>query len=217
MIKGIIFDMDGLMFDTERLSLLIWKDLIIKNNMKFYPDFIYQIRGRSSMDAKKLYEEKYYPDATINYEDIKKQKTYIMQEWLENNEIPIKKGLLELLEFLNENKYKLIVASSTKKEIVNKYLEKAGVKKYFFDIVGGDDINKTKPNPDIFLLAAKKISLAANEVLVLEDSLAGVLAANAANMKVVWIPDDIDIPEARKKATITLNNLKEVISFLKNQ
>lgn len=216
MLDTVIFDMDGLMFDTETLAFKIFKQLIEAENLVFDPNFVYSIRGRSAEAAKELFTKKFYPNTSVNYEELRTKKNQLLQKYLAENPIPLKNGLLALLEYLRLKQFKMVVASSTKKELVLKYLKKANIISYFTNIIGGDEVKETKPNPEIFLRAVKSVDSSPENALVLEDSLAGVKAAINGKLKVVWIPDDIEIEEARNLATITLASLEEVISFLEN-
>ncbi|MFR4318094.1 MAG: HAD family hydrolase [Eubacterium sp.] len=96
---------------------------------------------------------------------------------------------MELLKFLKEKKYKTVVATSSERKRVEFILEKAGIRQYFNDIICGDEVEKGKPNPEIFLRACEKVNVNPENALVLEDSEAGIEAANVGNINVICVPD----------------------------
>lgn len=113
----------------------------------------------------------------------------LVTEAIEENGLPVKKGLFELLEYLDKKGYKKAVASSTAKDKVIKYLELAGIGSCFDLIVSGEDFRHSKPYPDIFLYTCKKLGIHYENAIVLEDSYNGILAANRAHILSVAVPD----------------------------
>lgn len=186
-VKGVIFDMDGLMFDTERVA--------VKTNMEAARYFGYQmtetvameIIGLNRVDVDSHFVRHFgenYP-----YKEVRAYSQELRSTFYKKYGIPVKKGLFELLEHLHKQNKRTAVASSTNYQKVEEYLELANVRKYFDFIIGGDQVKKGKPDPEIFLHACTMLELDRTELLVLEDSKNGILAAHRAGIKVICIPD----------------------------
>ncbi|MBO5351842.1 MAG: HAD-IA family hydrolase, partial [Lachnospiraceae bacterium] len=131
---------------------------------------------------------------------------------------PVKKGLYVLLDYLKENGYKLAVASSTSKRGVERNLKSAGVLEYFDAIICGDMVEKSKPEPEIYLKACEALGVEPAEALALEDSRNGLLSAYRAGMKVIMVPDLWEADEEVKAFLWNMcNDLEEVKVFLEKQ
>ncbi len=126
------------MFDTETLAFNIWKKLLTENNLEIKEEFLYQIRGRNSNSSRILFND-YYKNSTVTYDELRNKKNELLRSYLLNNKIPYKKGLISLLNYLRENNYKMVVASSTESKYVRLYLEKEQLISYFDGIIGGDN------------------------------------------------------------------------------
>lgn len=212
-VNSIIFDMDGLMFDTETLAFNIWKKLLKENNLEIKEEFLYLIRGRNSNSSRLLFNE-YYKDSKVSYDELRNKKNNLLRNYLLNNKIPYKKGLVSLLDYLKDNNYKMVVASSTESKYVKLYLEKEGLISYFDGIIGGDEVKYSKPNKEIFEKVLGLMGVCSDNALVLEDSLAGILASKNANIKSILVPDNLYIDEAKINSLVTLESLEEVKNFL---
>lgn len=213
-IKAVIFDMDGLMFDTERLSAEYWIQAGQEKGLLIGEAFLENIRGSSKEEAKSWFHA-CYGDA-YDYWALRNRKTELLRSYLDTHEIPLKKGLGELLTYLENHGYKILLATSTAKNYALHYLESAGVKKYFDDFVCGDMVSRCKPDPEIFFRAAEKAGCVPGECVVLEDSLNGIAAAAAGGFIPVMVPD-ITRPSAelKEKLAAECGDLLEVIDFLK--
>lgn len=188
MTKGAIFDMDGLMIDSERIVLMGYEFAAEKFG---YDGKISELArlsiGRNINDTRRIFNEKM--GSGFDYDTFKPHVSRFVKEYFEKNGIPVKKGLFELLDVLKREGYRLCVATSTQKETAAEELSKAGILKHFKDLVGGDDISRGKPFPDIFLEAARRIDVKPESCFVFEDSVNGIKAAYAAGMKPIMIPD----------------------------
>ena len=214
--KGVIFDMDGLMFDTENLSSECWVRVGRENNFEITRKLIDSTRGLDRRKTKILLEEKF--GDTFDFQVFSDRSRQYMDDVIKKQGMPIKAGLLELLEYIRENGLKCAVASSTERERVEYYLETAGIRKYFNTIVCGDEVKRGKPNPDIFRKAAEKLELKPESCLVLEDSKYGIEAAFRAGIPAVMIPDMIMPEEETKKMLYDeKKSLLEVIDLLENK
>lgn len=187
MCKAVIFDMDGLMIDSERVTFKWYKEYMRQCGMDMPEEFYKTLQGQTKAECKQKLIKTYGND--FPYEESVDWVHKKMQEEFENDGIPIKEGLVELLKFLKEKKYKTVVATSSERKRVEFILEKAGIRQYFNDIICGDEVEKGKPNPEIFLRACEKVNVNPENALVLEDSEAGIEAANVGNINVICVPD----------------------------
>lgn len=215
MIKAVIFDMDGLMFDTERIAVKGWEYAsdILKYNIP--SDIIMKLRGRNVESSKKIFKEAF--GDTVDYDKAKILKGEYVKKYIDSHGVPVKVGLFELLEYLKNNDYKIALATSTVSDTAVWYLKIAGVYKYFDEFVFGNEIQNGKPEPDIFIKACEKLMLNSNECIVFEDSPAGIKSAYAAGCHVVMVPDLIQPDnEILKFISYKCENLKEGINIIKS-
>ncbi len=213
--NAIIFDMDGLMFDTETL----WQRVCHKTLQDFgyVFDASFNTIGLNQDDMKKHFVQKYGPKFPI--EKFKKAYTKNMDEIIINEGIKIKTGLIELLDYLVTNNYTLAIASSTDFKRIKWYLKCTNIDENIFKlIVSGQDFDKGKPNPDIFLKNCELLKTNPCDTFVLEDSKKGIEAAYKAGCIPILIPDiDVIDNRTRKMARYEFKSLKEVITFLKEK
>ena len=217
MYKAIILDMDGLMFDTERL----WEDAFYNIGKKYgqdlSADFHRQVVGTNYNTIEKVFKYNFGNDFPFaNF--IQDCRNY-MDNIIEKGGLKIKKGLLELLEYLKKENYLIAIASSSEKTRILWYLDCAKINKNMFKvIVSGEDILNGKPDPDIFIKTCKLLNILPEESLVLEDSANGVLSSSRANCDVIWIPDIVDLPDdIKNNITKKLDSLLDVIEYLENK
>ncbi len=214
MVKGVIFDMDGTMFGTEQVSTSAWIEAGGELDFPITEEVIDTFRGRSPAMIKKIFLERYGADA--DYESLKDLRNKLYIQKLEREGVPIKEGLLPLLEYLKAEKIPMAVATSTSEVRARRILKLAGVYNYFTGFVYGDTLAASKPEPDIFLEAARRIDQSPEECLVLEDSTAGVMAGKAAGGYIIHIPDMIEVPEEVKEGiTAEFTNLNQVIEWVR--
>ncbi len=212
-IKGMIFDMDGLMFDTENMSSECWVKVGKENGFNITRELIDGTRGLDRRKTKKILEDKFGSEFDFKWFSDKSRE--YMDAIIEENGMPVKKGLIELLKYLKANGYRCAVASSTERKRVEYYLKRADIEEYFYTVICGDDVSRGKPNPDIFLKAAEKLGIAPEECMVLEDSRYGIEAAFRAEIPVVMIPDMImPEPDTEKMLYDRKESLLEVIDLL---
>lgn len=213
MIKGAIFDMDGLMFDSERLVCSIWQEMMDENGYKFNVDIFKNTIGLRQDKSKKFYTSLYSED--FDYDGFKIQSRQRFYKRIEKDGVPIKKGLFELLDFLKDNNIKMAVATSTSAKTALKVIKKAGVYDYFDSFVCGDDVKNGKPHPEVFLTAAERIGVPPEECIAFEDSINGIKSAFAANMTTVMVPDFLQpTDEIKPKISLLCKSLDEAIAFI---
>jgi len=191
-VHGAIFDMDGTMFDTERLRFQTLqqasRELI---GVEFSENYLMQCLGLSARSAEQLAKERYGQD--VPYAEIRQRADVLELEHVRNYGVPIKKGLLQVLERLRKAGLKMAVATSSRRAIAEEYLINANVYKFFDVLVCGDEIKQGKPHPEIFISAAEKINLSPAQCLMFEDSENGLRSAyDAGGMTVLF--KDIKTP-----------------------
>jgi len=183
----VIFDMDGLMIDTEPISKEGWRQALAHHGLEMHESLFSQLLGRGIDTAKQLMSKHYGPD--FNFEAIRKMRTAYMENYIQENGLPMKKGLLYMLDQLDQMGIKKCVATSTEWDSMERKLGKLGLLERFDGFVTGDQVKEGKPNPEIFLKAAKLMEVEPANCIVLEDSIAGVTAAYSAGMRSIMIPD----------------------------
>lgn len=197
MIKGVIFDMDGVLIDTELQSNLGWLWAADINGIAMPMSLMDSFKGAPpALSA--TYFAKYYKDlgrSDLDYWKLRDQRTEHVYKIRETEDVPSKKGVLELLKYLKKNDIKCAVATSTQKSSAVKSLNRIGAYEYLSGVVYGDEVEHGKPEPDIFLRAAEIIGVRPEECIVVEDSINGVKAGRRAGMTVVHIPDTIEFTE----------------------
>lgn len=195
--NAFIFDMDGLLFDTELLTQEALRAMSRKYGEREDVDEFYPTTcGTTLATAKILYKNFFGED--YPFEARREEMRQWMRNEIDKNGIPIKKGAEELLKFLKEKGLKIALATSTTRASAEGHLKKAGFLPYFDATVCGDEIENAKPNPEIFLKAAKKLGVKPENCFVGEDSYLGVEAGAAAGMRVFMVPD-MNPPREREK------------------
>lgn len=214
MIKAVIFDMDGLMIDSERVTFEGYQKVMKDMGLDISKEFYVTLLGRTIPVAKKLFQDVYGDD--FDLDSVIPLVHQYMADLFDNEGVPIKKGLLPLLKYLKENGYKTIVATSSQRKRVDHILELAQIKDYFDDSICGDEVEHGKPNPEVFLRSCQKLGVQTDEAIVLEDSEAGIQAAHSGHIKVICIPD-MKYPddEYAQMTTEIFHSLEDVINYLK--
>ncbi len=215
MIKAIIFDMDGLMIDSERVTFECYQERLKDMNLTMDEEFYKTLLGKPIKGIYQRFYDVYGNDFPI--ENVIQDVHQLMAERFETEGVPVKKGLVELLHYLKDNNYKTIVATSSNRDRVDKILAQAKITEFFDDSICGDEVTKGKPNPEVFLKSCQKLGVNVDEAIVLEDSEAGIQASYDANIKVICIPD-MKYPEKQYEEKIfkILKDLTEVTAYLKS-
>lgn len=207
-IEAIIFDMDGVLFDTESLYLKSWIKVFKKYGYTMEKEIYLDVMGTGRENVKKVFKEKFGDNLPI--EEMYKEKDIELFKEIEEN-LEVKDGVLELLTYLKENNYKIALATSGERIRMEKQMKKANFIKFFDALVTKEDVNKNKPNPDIFLKAAEKINVEPKKCMVIEDSFAGIKGAYLGNMIPVHVIDLKELDEEGKKLCYkTYKNLIEL-------
>lgn len=201
MLELVVFDVDGLMIDTES----VWKNAFDKAGDKYgipnLGDTLFP-----SLIGKRLEDEQELLDRLLP-SDIQNQ---LINEWRQiglsslEKEVPVKPGLYEMLDYLEQHHIKMAVATTTRRELTKQRLKKIGVYDRFDYVLCGDEVTKRKPDPEIYLSVLKKMNTDAKNALVLEDSVVGVEAAYRAGIDCIQVPDLIAPTEVQEKQTICI-------------
>lgn len=186
-IGGVLFDMDGVLFDTEVIGLGISQQLLAEAGMVMERDFYVQLMGATYHYYAGLMNERFGQDFDVMaYKDEWHRR---MDTLLDGGSVPVKPGAVALLAQLKEAGYRVAVASSSPAARIEKNLAATGLREYFSATVGGDSIKKGKPHPEIFETAAAALGLPPHRCMAVEDSLNGVRSASAAGCFTVLVPD----------------------------
>lgn len=216
MIKTILFDLDGLLVETEIISFKIYQELYSKINKPFTLDnYLECYSGKQLKTNVNFFLNSNNLDWNYNQTV---EEINVIEKRLFNEGVALKPGVRELLTFLKENDYRIILATSSLKERGESLLKKHQIISYFDEFVWKEDIEFGKPYPDVYLKAAQLTNTPKENCLVLEDSANGIEAAYRAGIKVICIPD-LKLPEKEytDKCFKILNSLFEVIDLLKNE
>lgn len=186
-VKAIIFDMDGVIFDSENLVWQEWLALSKKYGLEHIWEVYQKCIGVTEEITRKLFLEQYGPDCP--YEKYKAEVSSQFHRKYDNGKLPLKEGVRELLIYLREQGYRIGLASSTREAVVRAEISDAGLLPFFDHLTCGDMLKKSKPEPDIYLMACRNLGILPEEAVALEDSYNGIRAAYRAGMRPVMIPD----------------------------
>ena len=213
MIKAVIFDLDGLLLDTEIVAFKIYEELGERFGFTLtLPDFMENFCGQQLRRNVAYCNERF--QLPRGFEEAVEEVLRIEKRILDEG-VDVMPGAKELLTFLKANNYKTCVASSSARERSLNLLERYELVEYFDYFVFGPEVNRGKPNPDIFLKAAEKLDISPEYCLVLEDSPAGIQAGYSAGMHVICIPDlKYPTQEYVEMTTAVKESLFDVISYL---
>lgn len=213
MIEAVVFDMDGLMFDTEKIGIRTWKTLAEELGYPKLDGLIYSCFGTNHNFKRKYFAEVLGKD--FPYDEFCKREVEVTGKTLEEEGVPHKEGLVELLGFLKKSSIKCAVATSTPQYPAVEHIKKAGVFDFFDAIITGDMTEKGKPYPDIYLMACSELGVEPEKAMGLEDSYNGVRAISAAGMKAVMIPDMVEPDEEMESKCFAIKkSLLDVIDLI---
>ncbi len=211
MIKAVVFDMDGLLIDSERVTFKMFQKMLGERGCEMSEEYYCTLLGICLAETKVMLKEK-YGDKMFDVTAVHNE----MIEYYEKNGVPVKKGARELLEMLKKDGIKCAVASSSDKEWVQQMMDYTGLGGYFQYFVCGNEVKHAKPAPEIFLAACEKLGVDPSDAIVLEDAKSGIEAANNAKIPVICVPDMIQPDEAHAKMTYKImDSLLDVKKFFK--
>ncbi|MBV5312726.1 MAG: HAD family phosphatase [Prolixibacteraceae bacterium] len=209
MIKAIIFDMDGVLVDSEPFHIEIEKQQFLMNQLSITNEEHHRYMGVATKVMWEQIAERHSLNASVE-ELTEQNRIESIRFFTEVKEIPVMPGLIDLLEKLQQKKYPMAVASSSFPEIIELILERTGIRKYFHVVVSSQEAGKSKPEPDVFLLAARKLKVMPNDCMVVEDSKNGIKAAQAAGMSCVAYQSHGVDPQSQKEADAVVKSYAQL-------
>ncbi len=205
MVKAVIFDMDGVIVDTEKYHEKAYQNTANKLGVKITQKEVMQFKGVTATEIfKYLFNKHRITESVVKYALIKDE---VYRSYLTNLK-PLS-GVIDLINKLKKDKIKLAIASSGSKLNVEFILRKLKIKNKFNVIVNGEDVKKGKPDPELFLTAAKKLGIRPKECIVIEDAVSGVNAAKKAGMFCIAVTGTF-VKSKLKDADLVINRLSEL-------
>ncbi len=213
--RAIIFDMDGVIFDSERVTLEEWMILGEKYHIPDLEKMCRKIMGVTYEKGRQIFLDYYGPD--FPYDRYVEERRRSFHAKYDGGRLPLKSGVREALSRLKAEGYRIAIASSTRAETVERELKEADLRSFFDRVICGDMVSRSKPEPDIFLKAGEGWGNPAS-IFVVEDSFNGIRAARAAGMRPLMVPDMVQPDEEiRGLAETVCADLSEMILYLERQ
>ena len=207
MIKAVIFDVDGLLLDSEPIWSLADRELLKRRGIDYRDELKTKIVGKGQVESAQNVKDYYQLPDPID--DLVRERRKLLNDLLKAN-LWLMPGAKELIDLLVKNNFRLAIASSQSKEIIDLMIKSFALEGKFSVIVYGDEVEKGKPEPDIFLLAAERLTIAPQEAVVLEDSQNGAIAAKKAGMKVIVIPNQYNKGQEFPHADLVVDSLADI-------
>ena len=213
---NVIFDMDGVIFDSERKVLECWQEVAAENGMENVRDVFIKCIGTNSARTKEIFLATY--GDSLPYDELRNEMSARYHERCDGGRLPLKKGIRELLVSLRDCGCRTAIASSTRTFVIKQQIHDAGLDGLFDSITGGDSVTKSKPDPMIFLKAAELLGAEPAQTYVIEDSFNGIRAAYAGGFIPLMVPDMLPPDgEMREKARYIARDLFEIKDILTGQ
>lgn len=214
--NAVIFDMDGIIFDSERLILDCWEKVGEKYRFANIREACIDCIGTNSVKTKEIICAHY--GETFAYDKYRKEAAGLFREYVRTNGLPVKKGVRELLQYLKEENISIGLASSTRLAVVEEELRQAGLYDYFQVVMGGDQLKRSKPAPDIYLLTCEKMGILPEYAYAIEDSYNGIRSAYRAGVMPIMVPDILQADdEMREKSVAVLRDLVQVKRYFQEE
>jgi len=211
---AVIFDLDGVLADSEPWWNQIDAKLLAEYGVSYRGEYHRNVLGVSYRLAVEFYKNAFHISASV--EELMQRRGEIAAEFFANR-VGLFPSAKTTLEQLREMKLQQAVATSSVSTSACPFLDRTGIRSFLDVIITGDEVQRGKPHPEIYLRSSKKLGVAPEACLVIEDALAGVAAAKAANMRVAAIPDTrfVDPREYEKEANYVLESLSEIPSLIR--
>ncbi|MBS6211580.1 MAG: HAD family phosphatase [Clostridiales bacterium] len=213
MIKAVLFDMDGVLIDTEKYLTKFWQQAAAEAGLSLKIEDCYMFRSFASQFASVIFQEKYGKE--YDYFAIRNRRKELMKEHIETNGIEIKPEVKETLWAIKQKGIQIAVVTATDEERTKSYLTEIGIYEWFDSIICATMVERGKPFPDVYLYACDKIGCTPKECMAVEDSPNGIQAASDAGCKTVMVPDLTQPDEDSKKRVIGVaQTLRGVLEYL---
>ena len=210
---AVVFDMDGVIFDSERATMECWEEVSEKYGFGDITEPYLASVGTTSARTGEIMRKAFGED--FDYDRYAKEASAMYHARYDGGRLPMKSGVVEILKALSKSGKKIALASSTRRQTVVSQLEAAGILKFFDEIVTGDMVKKSKPEPDIFLKACEKTGVLPEKTIAIEDSFNGIRAAFSGHLRPIMVPDLLaPDDEMNKKAEVILDSLGDVLKYL---
>ena len=206
---AVVFDMDGVIFDSERLVLECWEKIGAEYHLEGMREAFLPCIGTNSARTREIVLEYYGED--FPYDEFCRESSRLFHSIADQGGLPVKTGVQELLVYLKDCKIPTAVASSTRLEVVTQELKQAGLYENFSIVMGGDQLKRSKPEPDIYLMTCEKLGVRPTYTYAIEDSYSGIRSAYSAGMKPIMVPDMLPpTDEMYQKSVVVLDDLLRV-------
>jgi len=211
--KAVIFDMDGVLFDTERLYIDGWNQVAKKRGIEGIEEVAVQCIGRNRNDSRQVMYDKYGPE--VDFDPFREAVDVWVKNRIKIYGLPVKAGVDKILAYLKMNQIPVGLATSASYQSTLQHLRAAGLEEYFRVIVTGDMIEHSKPAPDIYQLACRKMGESPAEVYAIEDSYNGIRAAYRAGLCPIMVPDMVEPDDEMRQLCYRIcRDLNEVIQVI---
>ena len=214
--KAAVFDMDGVIFDSERAVIECWKQIAPQYGITDIETHCIAATGLNEEATRRIFKEQYGDE--LPYDEMRAARRALFMERFDKGLVPVKEGAKELLQYLKESGHKVALASSTSEGTVRRELGMAGLLEYFDFIIGGNNVTHSKPDPEIFLKAMAGLGVDPEESIVIEDSYNGVRAGHASGAFVAMVPDLLPpTDEILPLTDMVVESLTELLAMLREE
>lgn len=210
--EAVVFDMDGVIFDSERATLYCWLELAEKYGIENLEKTFYECIGTNKNKTKEIMLNAYEED--FPYDEFAHEASVMYHAKYDGGKLPLKPGVRELLQFLKEKGKRIAIASSTRRSTVVNEIKDAGLLEFFDVIICGDMVERSKPDPDIYLKACSELGVEPKVTYAIEDSFNGIRSAFEGELHPIMVPDML-LPddEMKAKAETIETNLFDVLKY----
>jgi HAD superfamily hydrolase (TIGR01509 family) len=219
-LKGVIFDGDGVLFDTEKLHVIAWKKVFNSHNIELKEDDFTEGVGVEDKTFLKKLKENRKIKKDLKIEELVREKNKELLKIVNKENAKVFEEIKEILKFL-KNKYKIAVASNSEKKFVLKVLKITGIYDFFDLIITRDDVKNPKPFPDIYIEVSKKLKIPVENMIAFEDSETGILSAKSSGIFCIAIPATQALEKLKNADIIidkiNLDNVKRVIKIFEEE